>query len=199
MKRPTILALALALALALVLVGCATTPEASPTAAPPAITAEQSDFLAAHNLDGMDGQQIVDYLDRMPVADRPSDLRASVRAEQLLLTDAEQEIAVPLGTDAFYLSVAPYIDQTHECFYHSLTTCRGELANEDITVRILDDGGEVLVDEQVTTFDNGFVGFWLPHDVEGTIEVTHDGRTGQGTFSTSEEGATCVTTLQLDA
>lgn len=166
---------------------------------PPTITTDHADFLAAHDLDGMDGKQIIDHLDRVPVVDRPTDLMASVRADQLLLTDEEQEVAVPLGEDGFYLSVAPYVDQTHECYYHSLTTCRGELANQDIGVRITDETGEVLVDEQVTTFDNGFVGFWLPRDVDGTIEITHDGLTGQSAFSTSNEGATCMTTLQLEA
>ena len=34
----------------------------------------------------------------------------------------------------------------------------------------------------------------LPRDVEGTIEVIYDGRTGQSNFSTSKEGATCLTT-----
>jgi len=116
-----------------------------------------------------------------------------------MLAGPDQEVALPLEDNEFYLSIAPYVDQTHECYYHSLTTCRGELANEDISVRIIDDSGAVLVDEQVTTFDNGFVGFWLPRDIEGTVEVTHDGRTGQRDFSTSEDGATCLTTLQLDA
>ncbi len=193
MKRSLILVAALSLVLA----GCSTTtPDASPTTAS---TAAQADFLAAHDLEGMDGQQIIDLLDRMPVADRPTDLMASVRADQLVLTDGDQEVAVPLGEDGFYLSVAPYVDKTHECYYHSLTTCRGELANEDISVRIVDETGEVLVDEQVTTFDNGFVGFWLPREVEGTLEVNYDGRTGQSHFSTSEEGATCLTTRRLDA
>ncbi|MGB3955785.1 MAG: CueP family metal-binding protein [Brooklawnia sp.] len=195
MKRPVILLAAFALVLA----GCSTTPDASPTASPPANTAAQADFLAAHDLDGMDGQQIVDHLDRMPVAERPTDLMASVRADQLVLADVEQEVMVPLAEDRFYLSVAPYVDQTHECYYHSLTTCRGELANEDIGVRIVDETGEVLVDEQATTFDNGFVGFWLPREVDGTIEVTYDGRTGQSPFSTREDGATCLTTLRIDA
>lgn len=189
-------------ALLLTLAGCSTAaPETEQRLPGSSISAtDQAQFLAAHDLDGMDGAQIIDHLDRMPVADRPTDLMASVRADQLLLTDAEQELAVPLGEDRFYLSVAPYVDQTHECFYHSLTTCRGELANQDVGVRIIDDAtGEVLVDEQVTTFDNGFVGFWLPRDVEGTIEVTHDGLTGQRVFSSDDEGATCLTTLQLTA
>ncbi|WP_255375519.1 CueP family metal-binding protein [Saccharomonospora sp. CUA-673] len=131
---------------------------------------------------------------RNRASDRPHGLRARGPA---CPRRRQREIAVPLGEDRFYLSVAPYVDETHECYYHSLTTCRGELANEDIGVRIIDETGEVLVDEQVTTFDNGFVGFWLPRDIEGTIEVTHDGRTGQSNFSTSKEGATCLTTLQL--
>lgn len=196
MRRPAIVAAALALTLA----GCSTTAlDTSPTVSSPAASDAQADFLAAHDLEGMDGTQIVDHLDRMPVADRPTDLMASVRADQLLLTDDEQEVAVRLGEDEFYLSVAPYVQETHECFYHSLTTCLGELTNEDIGVRIVDESGEVLVEEQVTTFDNGFAGFWLPRDVEGTIEVTYDGRTGQNAFSTGEEGATCLTTLRLDA
>lgn len=193
--------IAVAGALLVTLAGCSTTaPETDQTpASTPAITTDQADFLAAHDLDGMDGAQIVDHLDRVPVADRPTDLMASVRADHLLLADAEQEVAVPLGEGGFYLAVAPYVDQTHECYYHSLTTCRGELANEDIGVRIVDEAGEVLVDEQVTTFDNGFVGFWLPRDVDGTIEVTYGGLTGQSAFSSSDEEATCLTTLQLEA
>lgn len=46
---------------------------------------------------------------------------------------------------------------SHGCFYHSLTTCLGELDNEDIQVTITDEAtGEALVDEATTTFDNGF-------------------------------------------
>ena len=121
MKRPVILLAAFALVLA----GCSTTPDASPTASPPANTAAQADFLAAHDLDGMDGQQIVDHLDRMPVAERPTDLMASVRADQLVLADVEQDVMVPLAEDRFYLSVAPYVDQTHECYY----LCQGYDSN----------------------------------------------------------------------
>ncbi|MDP9822944.1 hypothetical protein J2S59_002753 [Nocardioides massiliensis] len=69
--------------------------------------------------------------------------------------------------DRFYLAVAPYVDQTHECFYHSLTTCLGELDSADVRVKIVDEANdEVLVDEVRTTFDNGFLGFWLPRDIE---------------------------------
>lgn len=29
--------------------------------------------------------------------------------------------------DEFYVSVTPYLEQTHDCFFHSRTTCLGEL------------------------------------------------------------------------
>lgn len=58
-------------------------------------------------------------------------------------------------------------------------------------------GGEALVDEATTTFDIGFIGFWLPDDATGLIEVSYQGRTGTTEFSTTDDGATCVTDLRL--
>lgn len=182
-------------ALALVLAGCATTPDAD---VPADGSVDQAQFLAAHDLSGMDGKEIVDHLDRVPVSERPTDLMASVRADEVQLSDAEQqETTVSLPEDEFYLSLAPYLDQTHECYYHSLTTCQGELGGEEIDVRITDDSGKVLVDEQVTTFDNGFIGFWLPADIDALVEVDYNGSTGSEQISTDADGATCVTTLHL--
>ena len=143
-------------------------------------------------------QEIIDSLDRMNVSDRPSDLIASVRPDALVLTDNVQEVVLDMPDDVTYLSIAPYIEQTHECFFHSLTTCRGELSGQDIEVRIVDDAtGDVIVTESTTTFDNGFAGFWVPRDLQGTIEVTYNGRSGTTPFSTADEKATCITTLQL--
>jgi hypothetical protein len=174
--------------------GAGETAAASATGAPSSGVAGK---LAAYDLDGLEADQIVDELDRLPLAERPDDLMASVRVDQLVLSDGEDELAMELPTDRFYVSVAPFVDQTHECFYHSLTTCTGELGGEDVQVTIVDEAGEVLVDEQTTTYDNGFVGFWLPREVAGTIRVSYDGLEGEAEFSTTDDGATCVTTLQL--
>lgn len=170
----------------------------TPPAGTAAVATDESGFLSGHGLTGMDAVDIIDHLDRLPVAERPTDLMASVRADQLLLADAEQELAIPLPQGQFYLSMAPYLDQTHECYYHSLTTCRGELANQQIAVRITDEAtGETLIEDQRTTFDNGFTGFWLPQGINGTIEITYDGFSSQDVFSTNDEAATCLTTVQL--
>jgi len=189
-KRAAIAAAALTLALT----GCsAADPE--PTADG---TVSQDTFLTTQGLAAMDAVEIIDHLDRQKVTERPTDLIASVRADELLLSSDDQEVVVDLPDNQTYVSVAPYITSTHDCFYHSLTTCLGELDNEDIQVTITDEAtGEVLIDEQTTTFDNGFVGFWIPDEATGTIEITHQGRTGVTEFSTTEDGATCVTDLRL--
>ena len=99
---------------------------------------------------------------------------------------------------AFYLSVAPYIDQTHDCFNHSLTTCQGELASTEVQVQIVDRAGnDVLVDETRTTFENGFTGFWLPRNIEGTLRITSDGRSAEADFTTHPDAPTCLTTMHL--
>ena len=139
----------------------------------------------------------MDKLDRQSKDERNSDLIASVRPNELILATEQGEASLPLPEDKFYLSVAPYLTNTHDCFNHSLTTCTGELSKEDIHVTITDDEGNELVNEDTTTFDNGFIGYWLPADKKGTITIEKDGKTGEVPLDTSDEGGTCVTTLQM--
>lgn len=191
--------------LALVLAGCAA---GEPAAEAPAAGtagveqapggAEAQALLAAYDLDGLPVTDVIDRMDRLGGSERPTDLIASVRPDELVLSDGVTEQSLPMPEEEFYVSVAPYVDQTHECYFHSLTTCQGELVEQGVTVRVVDDAGEVLVDEERTTFANGFVGMWLPRGTSGTIEITQDGRTGQVEFSTDDaDDATCVTTLRL--
>lgn len=171
-----------------------TTSGTSPTSVPE----EAEPLLAEYGLDGMDTVEIIDHLDRLAVADRPQELMASVRPDRLVLTDGGEEYELDIRPDRFYLSVAPYVDQTHDCFHHSLTTCTGELASVDIEVEVVDETtGEVLVDETRTTFDNGFTGFWVPRDIDGILRVTYDGKTGEAAFTTDRDAPTCLTTLEL--
>ncbi|QDQ97040.1 CueP family metal-binding protein [Tomitella fengzijianii] len=156
-------------------------------------------WMAAYGLDGLGGREIIDTLDRLPVAERPDDLLASVRADQVVLSRADGgEVSVPLPADEFYVSVAPYTDETHECFYHSLTTCLGELRNADVRVTATDaDGTQVIAAEDLRTFDNGFVGMWLPRGFGGTLTIERDGRTATVPVATGADDPTCLTTARL--
>lgn len=155
-------------------------------------------LLADLDLADEDVTGVIDHLDRLPVDERPADLMASVQPDELVLTDGQQEAAMALPKGKSYVSIAPFVDETHDCFYHSLTTCLGEMSGEDVDVVITDsETGEAVVDESTTTFDNGFVGFWVPSDISGTIRITAEGKSGSTEFSTKSDGPTCVTDLQL--
>ncbi|GAA1205408.1 CueP family metal-binding protein [Prauserella alba] len=179
----------------LVLVGCSGPgPESAPPAGSPG-----GGLLAEHELAGLDAPEIIERLDRMHVDDRPSDLLASVRPDALVLSDErERAVELPMPDDEVYVSVAPYRQETHECHFHSLTTCRGELGNEAVRVVLTGPGGDVLVDETRKTFDNGFVGLWVPRGIEATLTVEHEGRAGTARIATrSGDDPTCITGLRL--
>lgn len=187
--------LILAAVAAVVVAGCS-----SSAGDEPAASTGAGSILAAYGLDGLDARQVIDRLDRTSIEARSKDLRASVRPGQLLLTDSRTgaSAALDLPAGQFYLSLAPYVDSTHECFHHSLTTCRGELAAKPIQVSITNRStGQVLVDGTTTTFDNGFAGFWLPSGIDATVRVEHDGRTASAEISTGPGDPTCLTTLHL--
>ncbi|MGF3054992.1 CueP family metal-binding protein [Microbacterium sp. YY-01] len=156
-------------------------------------------MLAAYGWNDLSPRDLVDTLDALPLAERPTDLMVSVRGDELIVMDARQQQAqIPID-DMFYVSAAPFITQTHDCYYHSLTTCVGELRNTEVHVTVIDDAsGEIVLDEQRTTFDNGFVGLWLPRDKEMTMTITSAGMSAVASIDTSDpDAATCLTTLQL--
>ena len=84
----------------------------------------------------MDATEVVEHLDTMAVSDRPDTLIASVQPTELVLTDTTggSTATLPMPDDTFYLSVAPYEAETHDCTFHSLTTCLGEMPGESVDV-----------------------------------------------------------------
>lgn len=194
-RRPTLLTIFLAgfLATAIAVSGCS-----SPSGSD--LSPTENGMLSDHGLAGLDARQVIELLDTTPVADRPTDLIASVRPTALALSDnQDREVSLPLPRDEFYLSVAPYVSRTHDCYFHSLTTCIGELSNEEVHVTVTDaDTGNVLIEETRRTYDNGFIGLWLPRGVTTNITLEVDGKSGVATVSTAGDDAlTCLTTLQL--
>lgn len=180
-----------------VLSGCAATPNSSEGQGGQAGSA--SEVLTDNGLAGLAGQELVDKLDATALADRPTTIFASVRNTEVIITDAAgTESSVELPADKFYVSIAPFETFSHECYFHSLTTCTGELTNTEIDVVITDQAtGEVLVGETITTFDNGFIGFWLPRDIKVTVEFTRGDKSATAVLGTGPEDPTCVTTIQL--
>lgn len=141
---------------------------------------------------------LIAQLQAQPLADRPKGLMASVRVDELLLASGDEELSLPLPADEFHLSVAPYLAKTHECFYHSLTTCVGELGGEDFHVTITNDAtADVLLDRDVTTYENGFFDVWLPAGLDITVLIDNGERTVELPLGTRADDPTCVTSALL--
>ncbi|MFF0904930.1 UNVERIFIED_CONTAM: CueP family metal-binding protein [Kocuria sp. CPCC 205316] len=160
------------------------------------VSSEQDDLLREHGLEGASTQEVVEQLDRTH-KDRDAGLAGSVTYDEVVLDDGTTETTLPMPEDRFYLAVAPWTTTTHECFSHSLSGCQGELVGEDFDVRITDDSGAVLVDENVTSYENGFVGFWLPKDITGTLAISSEQGRAESGFATTRDSPTCLTTMQL--
>lgn len=123
---------------------------------------------------------------------------ASITSKQLIITkDDDSELIYELPEEDFFVSIAPFISETHPCEIHSLTGCQGEMVDQDMKVYIEDMNGQVIVDETMNSRANGFIDLWLPRDQEFNVKITHDGRETQSIISTFEKDGTCITTMQL--
>lgn len=153
-------------------------------------------FLDKHGLDGKTPAQMVEHIDRLD-RQRPLDFRASVTPGALILADGGNSYSYPLA-DSFYLSFAPYLQKTHPCFNHSLAACQGELPGRTFAVTIVDRNGRTLLDGRLSTARNGFIGVWLPREIEGVITVSGDGLSASAPFATGPDSPTCLTGLKLE-
>ncbi len=154
--------------------------------------------LEALRIDTSDAVTIIDGLDALKVAERPSDMTAVVQTNELQIEPGS--IVLPLPEDSFYVSIAPYLTETHPCTFHSLTTCLGELQNIPLELTITDTAsGEHVVQGITATADNGFVGAWLPRDREYLVRIVSADGFAEEVINTGEGEPTCITTMQLTA
>lgn len=124
--------------------------------------------------------------------------KASISSHELIVTDSEEnQVTYELPEDEFFVSIAPFINQTHPCEIHSLTGCQGEMVNEEFDVYIEDSKGNVIIDQTMTTPANGFIDLWVPREETYQVTITHEGKIAESEFSTFKNDNTCITTMQL--
>ncbi|MHA6253235.1 CueP family metal-binding protein [Oceanobacillus sp. CAU 1775] len=123
---------------------------------------------------------------------------ASITSHELIVTDSEEkQTTYKLPEDEFFVSIAPFISQTHPCDIHSLTGCQGEMVDEEFDVYIEDSQGNVVVEQTMRTPANGFIDLWVPRDETYQVTISHEGKVAESEFSTFENDNTCITTMQL--
>jgi len=149
------------------------------------------------DLENTEIKEVVNNLDQR--IDEPTNVGARITGDKLFLYDNEKEYSLDLPTDSFFVSIAPYINEVHPCTIHNLVTCRGEVFNQTMRIRIVDENNQIIIDEDRTTQDNGFIGIWLPKGINATLKVEYDGLTVEYPISTFSESDTCITTpLKLE-
>lgn len=127
-----------------------------------------------------------------------TDETASITSTELIITDSDEKEAVhQLPEEEFFVSIAPFIKETHPCTNHSLTGCQGELVDQDFDFYIEDMDGNVVIDETINSEANGFVDLWLPRDQTYTVNISHEDKQVTSEISTFEQDGTCITTMQL--
>lgn len=123
---------------------------------------------------------------------------ASITSHHLIVTGVDdRQTTFELPKDEFFVSIAPYVQETHPCAIHSLTGCRGEMANTSFEVYIEDSKGRVVLDRAMTSHANGFLDLWLPRDETYRVVIAKDGMSQEAVLTTFEGDDTCITTIRL--
>lgn len=126
------------------------------------------------------------------------DVTASITSHELIVTDNNnKETSYDLPDEEFFVSITPFVEETHPCAIHSLTGCQGELVDKEFDVFIQDEDGNVIVDETMTSLANGFIDLWLPRNKTFQVKIEHEGKTVESEISTFKGDNTCITTMQL--
>ena len=131
-------------------------------------------------------------------ASKTEDVSASITSHELIVKDEQdKEIIYDLSKEDFFVSIAPFVKDTHPCEIHSLTGCQGELANKEFDVMIKDGDGKVILDKKIKSLENGFIDVWLPRNQTFKVKIQYGERISEATISTFKGDHTCITTMQL--
>jgi hypothetical protein len=160
------------------------------------LISSQKSILESYELENMSVEAMVLALETNTID--TTGLVASINSEYLILETENESMNVALPEDRFYLSFAPYINNTHPCNTHFLTSCQSELRNELFHIKVVLDDGTVIIDETLTSAQNGFIGVWLPKDVNAVLHIEYEDLHISSPITTFEGSPTCLTTpLQL--
>lgn len=122
----------------------------------------------------------------------------SITSRELIVTEKNNKVnTYPLPADEFFVSIAPYRDQTHPCANHNLTGCQGEMEREEVKLLIKNEDGTTFMDQSVNTLSNGFIDLWLPRNAKYAVTIKQDGKIAESEITTFDGDNTCITTMQL--
>jgi hypothetical protein len=148
-------------------------------------------------LKGIDGKQAMELANKW--RQKNLDITSFVTPDAVTFKFKDGKIiSVPMPDDQMVVSIAPYINKTHECATHYMSKCDAELKNVPVNVLAINAGGKTLINKTIKTPSTGFFDLWLPRDQEITISVNAQGKKAIGKIYTYRNSKTCDTTLKLE-
>jgi hypothetical protein len=111
--------------------------------------------------------------------------------------EADRKASVTLPKDQMVVAIAPYINRTHPCKTHFMSSCQGEMIKQAVKVNVQSANGKTVFVGTVNTLENGFLELWLPRELNLVIHLEALGKKVSGQISTFASSDTCVTTLRL--
>jgi hypothetical protein len=145
-------------------------------------------------LKGIDASRAMELANAWGVAKAPVQSFVTPQAVNFEIGGKKAQVALP--TDRMVVAVAPYINRTHPCKTHYMSSCQGELAGTLVEVQVTQNGKEVIKGT-VKTLENGFLELWLPRNQSYQLNLKAKGLSATGLISTFNNSDTCVTTFQL--
>lgn len=99
--------------------------------------------------------------------------------------------------ESSFLSIGPYQNQTHDCYYHNPMTCKAEFQGKEVRFHVgsLDDSYDTTGVGLTTA--NGFLDLNLPKNRSFEVELVIDGLGGSGIVTTTEGSPTCITNIRM--
>jgi len=147
-------------------------------------------------LESADAAQSIAIANRMKGSEKK--IKSFVNSQEVVFQFPGGEVRkVRLPEDRMMVAVAPYKNKTHDCATHYFSSCQAELVQQTFLVRAVDQEGNVLVDQPMTTLQNGFFELWLPRNRTIMLSVREGDLKAEGQIDTFSNSLTCVTTLHL--
>jgi len=150
-----------------------------------------------NELKGVDGKQAMEIANKWRM--KKLDFVTFVTPDTVNFKFKDGEtISIPLPDDVMIVSIAPYVNKTHECVTHYMSSCDAELKNEELKITAANAGGKILINKIMKTGHTGFLDLWLPRNQEIDITVSTKGKKATGKIYTYRNSKTCETTLKLE-
>jgi hypothetical protein len=125
-----------------------------------------------------------------------TELNSSLVGIQSMLSGWKDEDHVVASDSWYFMSIAPYQNDTHDCYYHILA-CKAEMVNTHVSYSIEEVGGSFVTQGVGVTGSNGFMDLYLQRNKTYRISVVIGELEGEVTVTTFPGSPTCITNLKI--